>query len=228
MKNKLKIKNKSLIQLIVAFVTVCVIGFSSLFGGIGIVFAGAGDVVSHEVQGLTVTQSGLDTSNSESSAGHIKAAVTGESGMCSDSASSGTLTLKNTKGENAFLSFTYTVSVNGGSISFKTGSGSEESITSNGTYNMELSNNTSLVISLTSAKGSKTTYISLNSIALVVQKNVTTTFEMPEGTGTYKVDGATISSTTPITKVSTDSYQLQATAGSNYKFFCWKIDEEEK
>jgi hypothetical protein len=228
MKNRLKIKNKSLIQLIVAFVTVCVIGFSSLFGGIGIVFAGAGDVVSHEVQGLTVTQNGLDTNNSESSTGHIKAAVTGESGMCSDSASSGTLTLKNTKGTNAFLSFTYTVDINGGSIKFKTGNDAEINITSGGTYNTELSNNTSLVISLTSAKGAKTTYISLDSLALVVQKNVTITFEMPEGSGTYKVDGTTISSVTPITKVSTESYQLQATAGSNYKFHCWMIDEEEK
>ena len=187
----------------------------------------AATVSGHGVEGLTATTSSSDVSASSPSAGSINASVTGtaKSGCTAAASKSGNLTLQNTKSVEAELSFSYTPSVNGGTVTVD-----GTSRTAAGTFSKTLASNGSVVISLTSAVGASTTSISLTGIQLIADTTATTTFAIPEN-GSYTIklgdtgETTTLTSSSPsavsFTKSSSVSYTLTATAASGYRFFGW-------
>ena len=179
-----------------------------------------------DIQGLTVTESttGGSWNLSGTTATGSATGTAATSGCNSKPAASatGALTFKNTKGETAQFSFSYTLTLNGGSASI-----GGNSVTSNGKYGpVNLANNGTVVVSITSAVGASTTTINMSGIALVVDKQVTGHFlPVADSTrGSYTVDSTAVgTSTVDITKSSTQAFSLVATAKSGYQFFGWHI-----
>ena len=138
-----------------------------------------------ELPVYSATVSGLNDSSIElSSSGDatwsasgttISGSATGQSGTCNDSAQSGTLTIKNTKSIAAQLSFSYTVTINNGTVKV-----AGTSVTAAGTYNNEIAAGASITISITSeAKGGSTTSISITNISLIADVQATVTYLAP-------------------------------------------------
>jgi len=120
------------------------------------------------------------------------------------------LTIKNNYADTRTLSFSYTLS-GGGSVSGISGNA----------YSGELAAGGTLVITLTSPKGTSTNTLTITDIKLVGSGNVTATFAVPEN-GSYTVDGTAVTNEVSYTKASADSsYTLAATANSGYTFFGW-------
>ncbi len=171
------------------------------------------------VNGLNDTSIGLESSGDASwsaSGTTITGSATGQSGTCNDSAQSGTLTITNTKSIAAQLSFSYTVTLNNGTVSV-----AGTSITAAGTYDSELAAGGSITISISSAATSgSTTTVSITNISLVADVQATVTYLAPTN-GSYTVDGTAITSQTSITKSSANATALVATPASGYRFYGW-------
>ena len=170
------------------------------------------------VTGLAADYSGGSWSGGN---GNINGSISpSESSGCtgtSYSQATSTLTLKNTSGNQAVLSFDYAPSnANGGSASV-----AGSTVTASGSYSGTVDANGTVVIEIKSgsAQGAKTS-LSLTNIALSTVKNVTTTFLVPEH-GSYTVDGIPVSSQTTKTQSNSDIYLLSATPASGYKLFGW-------
>lgn len=126
------------------------------------------------------------------------------------------LTLTNSSGSEARLSFEYTL----------TGGGSVSGI-SGGSYSGVLANGKSLTITLTSPKGASTNTLSITGLSLISTSagDVTTTFKpavggnytVAEGTGTAEE----ITAETAKTGAAGTEYTVTATAASGYMFFGW-------
>ncbi len=172
------------------------------------------------VTGLTANSNGDGdwTSSNGRINGSVKTTSKTSCGQTTYTAKTGTLTLKNTSGSKATLSFTATPTLNGGSMTVN------ESVCSIITpYNLVLAANESVSIVLTSSDSAEnTTSVVLSDISLVVEKNVNVTFTPPEN-GSYTVDGNTITSSTTITKKSTQSFAVSATPASGYAFAGWIV-----
>ncbi len=120
------------------------------------------------------------------------------------------LTIKNNYADARTLSFSYTLS-GGGSVSGISGNA----------YSGELAAGGTLVITLTSPKGTSTNTLTITNIKLIGNSNVTTTFAAPEN-GSYTVDGTSITAETAYTKApDASSYTVKATANSGYAFYGW-------
>ena len=166
------------------------------------------------VSGLTATYT-EGTWNAQNG-NQITGSVTGTSTAGCENTSSGTLTLKNSKTEAAVLSFDYVPTVNEGSVKIN---GTE--VTSNGHFEQEINSNASIQVVLTSAKGVKTTKISITNIQLVVNKTVSVTFS-PSSGGTITVNGETITTEKTFSQQSTVGFQVSAAPSSGNKFFRWE------
>lgn len=129
-----------------------------------------------------------------------------------------TLTLTNASGEEAVLSFSWSLS-GGGSVS-NMGDGTE------GSYQKTLAKDESVAFELTSPKGTSENTLKITGIALVPTSlgNITVTFKPTDG-GNFTVDGSTISTETAYTKSAGTGYLLSATAEDGYTFFGWKNTE---
>ena len=149
----------------------------------------------------------------------IKGSVTGkDGGACSsDSSSSTKLTITNQKDTSATLSFDYKFELNSGSAVID-----GATCTSAGTFSKQLNPNESISIQLTSAKGKKTTSITIENIFLYAPGTYKVVFSPAEG-GSYTVDGEAVLETgLEKENESSYAYALVATAASNYKFLGWK------
>ena len=127
-----------------------------------------------------------------------------------------TLTLTNSSGSEATLSFEYTLE-GGGSVSGISG----------GSYSGVLANGASLKITLTSPKGENANTLSITGLSLISTSagDVTTTFKPAVG-GSYTVAEGTgtaeeITAETAKTGAAGTEYTVTATAASGYMFFGW-------
>ena len=146
---------------------------------------------------------------------------TAGSGCNSDTytATSGELTLTNNSGESKVLSFDYSVTLNGGTLTVD-----GTSKTTSGSFSKALSNGASVKIKVSSSTtAANTTSVTISNIKLEVQ-TVNITFIAPTTNGTYKVNGTLISADTVMTKPSTQTYSLVATPATNYQLEGWYIN----
>ncbi len=165
-----------------------------------------------DVNGLSVDNNGGKAAASGTS---IDFSASGTAGTCSSSAGKGTLTLTNNREDEALLSFDYTVTLNGGSVTID-----GEKKTANGKFNKKIASNDSIQIAIETQAGDYTTSVRITNVALVLDRQTTTAFEVSEN-GSYTVDGVAVTESTSYTKQSTEAYALVAKANSGYKFFGW-------
>ena len=217
---KAKNTKQKTINWLFAFLFAFILGFSAILGVSNVGFASTSGSLS--VSGLTASDSGNATwtLNGTEITGDVtgKAATTG-CNATEASSQNGTLTLKNTKGSTAKISFSYTLTLNGGSAQI-----AGTSVTSNGSYGpADLANNGTVTVKITSDVGAKTTSIKLTAISLVVEQQVTGTFLPASSGGSYTVNGNTITSQTSISQLSTTPFVLNATPASGYQFYGWHV-----
>ncbi len=182
-----------------------------------VMIAEAASVSGLTVEGLAVDyDNGTWTGNGTSLSG---SATGSAGGTCQDASSTtSTLTIKNTKGAEALLSFDYAKPslAAGGSVKID-----GTAVTAAGSYSKTLANNASITVVIVSGDpGAVTSSISLSNISLVTDTTVTTTFKTSPN-GSYTVDGTTITETTSKTQSSTVAYSLKATPASGYKLLGW-------
>ncbi len=177
------------------------------------------------VDGLTATESAASGTtkwelNGTSITGTAtgKAATTGCNSTPASSATS-TLALKNTKGQTAKLSFSYSVTLNSGTVLID-----GQSKTSSGTYGpTDIANNEQITVVITSAEGASTTTVNITSLSLIVEAQITGTFLPASSGGTYTVNGNSVSSQTTVTQMSTAPFTLIASPASGYEFYGWHV-----
>ena len=185
------------------------------------------------IAGLTDSKIGLSYTGDgtwSASGTTIKGSVTGTaSGGCSPSASSKstTLTITNNKSSSAPLKFSYSVNLNGGSISVTNSSGGTSSWSASGTYEETLDSGKSITISMTSAKDAKTTSLEISGISMLVEANATVTFKAAKN-GSYTVDGSSVTGDYKVTRSSLDAVKLAASPAAGYKFFGWYSETEDR
>ncbi|MGM9635627.1 MAG: InlB B-repeat-containing protein, partial [Candidatus Avispirillum sp.] len=173
------------------------------------------------ISGLTATWT--DASNSKGSASwsasgtSITGTATGykQYGVIGNTITT-TLTLTNSFGSEAALSFDYTLE-GGGSVSGISGE----------SYSGVLADGDSLTITLTSPSGTSTNTLSITGLSLISTSagDVTTTFKTAEG-GSYTVAEGSgtaeeITAETQKTAAAGTEYTVSATAASGYLFFGW-------
>lgn len=129
--------------------------------------------------------------------------------------------IQNHTNANAKLFFDYAVE---GSGSAKIGNG-KDNLSGTGTYSVELKNNRSANITVTSEKNdngvNKGIRITVSNIALVKDiKDVDTTFK-PAENGSYTVNGEKITANIVKSLDSYNEYKLKATPDAGYKFVGW-------
>lgn len=178
-----------------------------------------------EVPGLTnfnigLSYSGDSTGDWSADEAKINGQVSGTTDAlgCSNDRTS-TLTIQNNGTKEAVLSFSYTLTINGGSIKV-----AGSSVTSNGTYSGTVASGKSIPIQLTSAKGAgKTTKIAISNVLLVPNIATNITFLAPEN-GSYTVvtpEGPkSILESTTVSHTGAP-YEVAATPKSGYKFRGW-------
>lgn len=125
------------------------------------------------------------------------------------------LTLTNSSGGEATLSFNYSLT-NGGSVSGAISSTS-------GSYSSTLADGASITITLKSPSGATTNTLNLTGLSLISTSagDVTTTFDPAAVGGSYTVNGTAITASTEMTAAAGTEYTLVATAVSGYQFFGW-------
>lgn len=193
--------------LLVCTLTVNVIAVADLSGTIG-------------VTGLTANSSGAKDWTA-SAGGAVWEGKTSSSGGCSPTytATDGTLEFKNNSGSTQVLSFSYTLSLNGGSFTI-----ANESKTANGSYSATLANGASVTLVVkSSSDAANTTKVTLSNIKLEVQ-NVNITFAAPTN-GSYTMNGTKVTANTTVTNPSTTTYKLVATPAANYYFAGWYLGD---
>ena len=135
---------------------------------------------------------------------------------CDTKATVSTLTIKNNSGKRSKLFFNYSVDLNGGTVEV-----GETKVESKGEYSIEFTDETgSVQVVITSASTDNDTSVTITNIKLIVEQDVTTTFQKVES-GNYSVDGETISENKVITRSSLTPYKLVATPDKGYKFVGW-------
>ena len=214
-------KKKSLIQWLLALFAVVFLGVVAIIGTIPFVKAEVTGSLSDT--SIALSDTGSNTYAWSASGTSITGSATGVGGTCSDSASETTLTIKNTKTVTAELSFSYTITLNSGTIKVN-----NTSVTANGTFGpTNVASNGTITVYLKSAatSGSKTS-ISITNILLYSNVSATTYFD-PGANGSYTVtneDGYSVTVTdtrVSHTTTSDKKYTIRATGNSGYRFDCW-------
>ncbi len=184
------------------------------------VFAGTDISETVSVTGLTVTDNGTAIWTGSSQGAKWSETTSSSTSGCTTTytAKTGELILKNTSGSTKVLTFDYTVTLNGGSVSID-----GTSVSSGSSFTKTLAHNSSITIKVSSSSSAKnTTTVALSNIKLEVQQ-VTMSFTAPSG-GSYTVDGAAVSSNTSKTNASTHTYTLVATPAEHCVFMGWYLD----
>ena len=171
-----------------------------------------------ELKGLTDTTVGLSYEGGiwEASGTTIKGSATGTNGSCWGSAETGVLTIVNNKNVAVPLSFSYKLTLNGGSATI-----GQTTLTDNtGTFTQEIAPGNSIQLTLKSAADAKTTSIELTSFIMVVDKEVTATFQVAQN-GSYTVAGDAVIEEKTIKQNAQVPFAVTATPAAGYKFVAW-------
>ncbi|MGN8688300.1 InlB B-repeat-containing protein [Atopobiaceae bacterium HCP3S3_F7] len=172
-----------------------------------------------ELKGLTDTTIGLsyEGGNWEASGTTLKGSATGTAGSCSsDKAGESTLTIVNNKSAAVPLSFNYKLTANGGTATI----GQTTLTDGAGTFTQEIPAGGSVQLSLTTKAGQNTTSIEISDFIMVVDKDVTATFQIAQN-GSYTVAGEAISAEKSITQSAKVPFAVAATPAAGYKFVAW-------
>ena len=178
-----------------------------------------------DVEGLTVSyNNGTWTATGTTLSGSATGKAQSSCGSASSETS--TLTLKNSKGTPALISFDYAKPTlgSGGSVSID-----GSAVSAAGFFSKQLAANESVTVVIVSGSaGAYTSSIVLSNLSLVAETNVTMTFKVPQGNGSYTLNGTAITATTTITQNSTTAYNLIATPASGYKLEGWYNETTQK
>lgn len=210
-----KKKRRSFITWFIAVITTLFLGGFVMLNTIDMVYAA--NISGLSVSGLTASyDNGTWSGSGTTINGSVK---TSSSSGCSGTtytATTGTLTLTNSSGEERTLSFSGSVTLNSGTCKL------EGSDWSGASFSKVLANGASVSLVISSnPSGDGTTSVSLTSIALRGAETISVTFKAPVN-GSYTVDGTPITSQQVISKLSTQGFAVVATPASGYKFFGWK------
>ena len=197
-----------------------IVSFSIVLGAVPLT---ALPVYAAAPSGLSVTGLSANYQNGTwtGSGNGLSGSATGKAkGTCDDASSTtSTLTLSNSIGSDAVLSFNYSkpVLASGGSVTID-----GTAVNAAGSFSKEIANGSSVTIVIVSGNpGALTSSVELTDIQLVARRTVTTTFEPASFGGSFTVNGTAIASSVSITQESTTSYTLQASPASGYKFMGW-------
>lgn len=134
--------------------------------------------------------------------------------------STGELTLTNDSGEEKVLTFSYNLTLNGGTVTID-----GTAVSADGSFSKTLTAGSSVKIeTISNPSEKKTTTLKLYEMKLEV-KQISMNFVASSG-GSYTVDGEVITTSTKKENVSTKSYKLLATANEKYVFVGWYLDDE--
>lgn len=137
-------------------------------------------------------------------------------GTCDDMTNyNSTLTITNNKSTTATLSFDYTVTVSGGTITVDNSNAAEK-----GSFEKKLKVHESVVVKITSGSTDNPTTITISNIKLIADVNATVTF-LPAEHGSYTVDGKPFTEKSPNTQYAMIPYQVKATPNEGYQFRDW-------
>jgi uncharacterized repeat protein (TIGR02543 family) len=179
--------------------------------------ATSGDVAGLADQNIGLSFSGEGDNPGDDAWSASGSSVTGQvvavKGSCSTTDYNSTLTITNKKSATATLSFAYTVSLGGGTVTVD-----GTSVSTNGTFSKEIGPNETVTVKIKSKGG--TTSVTLSNMTLLVNASPQVTFQKAEN-GTYTVDGATVGDGLTKSKNSSEAYQLVAMPNDGYKFIGW-------
>ena len=181
----------------------------------------AANLSTPDISGLTATYTnGTWTATGRTLKGSATAEVESGCGSTSYKAVTSTLTLKNSSGQVAQLSFTYPkpTIASGGQVTID-----GTAVTAAGSFSKELAANETVIVTIKSSAdtGNGTSSLQLDNVTMTVKKEVTVTFDLPVGNGTYTVNGTTVNSQQSITQLSTVPIALVASPASGYKLEGW-------
>ena len=175
--------------------------------------ATSGDVAGLADQNIGLSFSGEGDNPGDDAWSASGSSVTGQvvavKNLCTTNYNS-TLTITNKKSATATLSFAYTVSLGGGTVTVD-----GTSVSENGTFSKELGPNETVKVKIESDGG--TTSVTLSNMTLLVNASPQVTFQKAEN-GTYTVDGDTVGDGLTKSKNSSEAYQLVAMPNDGYKF----------
>ncbi|MBO4818953.1 MAG: dockerin type I repeat-containing protein [Firmicutes bacterium] len=184
-----------------------------------------GEVLEIDVSGLEADYT--DGSWTVSGTGLNGSATGTAAGGCSNATSmTSVLTLKNISGSLAQLSFDYSKPVIGpeGYVMID-----GTAVTEAGAFTKDLENNGSIEIEIFSGtEGANTSSIQLINIAVIVKQNVTVTFDVPQGNGSYTVNGEPVTSAVSITQYSIVPFELSAVPADGYKLEGWYSSSKDR
>lgn len=129
---------------------------------------------------------------------------------------SSTLTITNKKSTPATLSFDYTITANGGTITVD----KSNNINAGGKFSKELEANESVRVYIESGSTNAETKITMTNVKLVADATAKVTFQ-PAENGSYTVDGKTITEVYTHTQSSMTAYKVEATQAEGYRFMGW-------
>lgn len=134
---------------------------------------------------------------------------------CNTITHNSTLTITNNKSTTATLSFDYTVTASGGTITVDNSKAAEK-----GSFKKKLKVHESVVVKITSGSTDNPTTITISNIKLIADVNATVTF-LPAEHGSYTVDGKPFTEKSPNTQYAMIPYQVKATPNEGYQFRDW-------
>ena len=162
--------------------------------------------------GLSVTGDGTWTAESN----QVTGSVTSTKDCGSYKSYKSTLTITNNKGKPATLSFSYSITLKGGTINV-----GGTAVTAGGTFSKPLKVDEKVDVNIESGSGEgKYAKITLTKIKLIYDTDATVTFQ-PAENGTYKVDGKLITAEYSNTQSSMTAYKVDATPAEGYQFMDW-------
>ena len=210
---KMKQSNLSLAAAVTVLLLVCTLTITT--------FAATDLSGTVNVSGLTVSTDGATAWTASASGAGWSGKTTSSTANCSTTynSTSGSLTFTNNSGSTQVLSFSYTLSLNGGSFTI-----ADESKTAGGSFSQTLANGASVtLVAESSSEAANTTTVTLSNIKLEVQ-SVDLTFAAPSN-GSYTMNGTAITANTTVTNPSTTTYKLVATPAANYHFDGWYLGD---
>ena len=183
------------------------------------------------ISGLTATWTDASNANGSASWSASGTGITGTATGYVTAANMGrsvktTLTLKNTSGSEAKLSFTYSLT-NGGSATITDSESNSVNVEDGvpGNYAKDLATNESITIELKSSakKNPAANELAITGLALVSTSAapVTTTFKPAAEGGSYSVNGEEVTAEMSEEVVAGTTYKLEAVAAEGYRFFAW-------
>ena len=183
------------------------------FGTTAAFAATSGEVAGLMDKNIQLSYSGDGDDAWSASGSGVVGKVEATKGTCSTTDYNSTLTITNKRDIAAKLSFTYTVSLGGGTVAID-----GASVSTDGSFSKTIGPNETVTVSIKSNGGA--TSVTLSNMTLLAEASPEVTFQKSEH-GTYTVDGAGVEDGLTKSKSSSEAYQLVAVPDDGYKFAGW-------